>query len=400
MDAVAEANALAAKGDPAGALPLYEEAVRKNPGDERGHCGAVLALLRMKQGGKAAEWAEKLIGLRPGAAYPRGVMGTAMEMSGRPGEALACYAGMLRISPGDVPALFRTGKLLIESGRAEDGLGCFKRALEAEPSDEAAAGLQRQMRASVDRVLGAGGGAKAPPGRRRGADGADMPGMARLAEILFGPGGPRGGGAPEAVERAGRLADMGKLDEALGAIDGAIAGRPDLADAHSLKASILVRMGRYREADERMGEVLRLRPGGAEDLCTKGMLLEKLGRATEAIACYERAIEAEPGETMARYLKCGALAHAGDALGLAECYREALSSEPRDEKRGAMLGSMRAEYGELERCAKEAGSVETGLAAFVDGGGVAAEPHWGRAGRGRRARGAGRAGRLRAGRRR
>ena len=417
MDAIAEANALAVDDETARALPLYEEAVRQNPDDERGYYGAVLALLHMKQNEKAAEWMERLIRLRPDDAHLHGLMGSVLEGCGKTDEALACYEKALGIDPDDIMVLFRASPLLIRRGRTKEGMECFNKAMGAEPSDEHEARAQREIMANIAKVqeMADDAGAEAALAEmRQDADGGGrppglspaMPGMPGMLKALFAEyleeGSPQ-----EAMARASALSDEGKLDEAMAAIDGAIAEHPDLADAHSVKAAILIQMGRYREAAELMDTVLRLRPDGPEDLCAKGMLLEKLGRRDEALACYDRVIEVEPGETMAYYLKCGALAHAGDARGLAECYRAALSSAPRDDGRETMQRSMGREYAELERCAQEAGSVEAGLGAFVDGGGVAARPQWGRAGEGarappasRRARGAGRAGRLRAGRRR
>ena len=403
MDAIAEANALAAGGQTAMALPLYKEAARQNPDDERGYVGAVVSLMRMKRHEEAAEWMEKLIRLSPGDAQLHGMMGSVLEGCGKKDEALACYEKALGINPDDILTLFRASPILIRRGRTKEGMEYFHRAMGAEPSDEHEAGAQRDMRAIMEKVQEAAGGegAEAAPAET-GRDGGGsppglssaMPGMPGLLKALFADY-EKAGSPQEAMARAGKLSDQGRLQEAAGVIDGAIAEHPDLADAHSAKASILIRMGRYREAAERMDAVLRLRPDGIEDLCAKAMLLERAGRPGEALACYDRVIAVEPGEIMAYYLKCGALAHAGDARGLAECYRAAMSAEPRGEGRGSMLESMRLEYAELRRCAQEAGSAESGLAAFVKGGGVGAQPHWGRAEQ--RAR---RTGRLRAGRRR
>lgn len=399
MDAIAEANALAAGGQIAMALPLYEEAARQNPGDERGYIGAVASLMRMKRHEEAAEWMEKLIRLSPGDAQLHGMMGSIMEGCGRKDEALACYEKALGIDPDDILTLFRAFPILIKRGRTKEGMEYLDRAMAAEPSDEHEAGAQRDMRAIMEKARAAdGGGAEAAPARMRPGGGAGapgpMPGMPGLPKSTSA-GCEKAESPREAMARAGRLSGQGRLQEAADAIDAAIAGHPDLADAHSAKAAVLVQMGRYNDAAERMDAVLRLRPDGIDDLCAKAMLLERAGRPGEAIACYDRAIAVEPGETMAYYLKCGALAHAGDAEGLARCYRAALSSEPRGEGRSSILESMRREYARLQRCAQEAGSAESGLAAFVGGGGVGAQPHWGRAEQ--RAR---RTGRLRAGRRR
>ena len=143
--------------------------------------------------------------------------------------------------------------------------------------------------------------------------------------------------------------------------------------------------------------MLELRPDNPDSHGAKGMLLERAGHPAEAAACYDRVSEMAPGDMIARYLKCGLLAAAGDARGLAECYRAALEAEPDGKKSAGMQNDMRAEYHELMRRAKAAGSLEAGFAKFMKKTGVGIEPIWGRAGGARPAFG----GRhLRAGRRR
>ena len=53
-------------------------------------------------------------------------------------------------------------------------------------------------------------------------------------------------------------------------------------------------MGRKEEAVEALDSALAVRPDNAEDLCNRATLLAELGHIDEALAGYERAIAAKP----------------------------------------------------------------------------------------------------------
>ena len=360
-DLIREANALAAEGLNEEALSLYREAVRKDPDGERGYCGMAAMLLRARRYDEAAGCAEELMRLRPGSAYPHGVLGVARNLAGRKDDALACFQKMTELDPDDMMARLSAVVLLASSGRKKEAEAAFRQLLDARPSGPLAAAEQLLAVAALR------GGVK------RGSDAsALMPGMAELNEVLSSSDG-RGG--PEALlTRAAEVERLGMRREAAAMIDAALAAYPGSAQAHRAKSAALDGDGRSAEALASLDEALRLGPGSAGDLLTKGRLLSGLGRAGEALACYERAISLDPGELIAYHLKCRLLALAGDAQGLAECYRAALAAEPSDGYRRGVQERMRAEYAELERWTKAAGSEKLGLEAFVEKSGVGGRP--------------------------
>ena len=358
-----KANALLSDGRAEEALGLYEEAVRKSPEDERGHCGAVVSLVAAGRPAEAVPYLEALIRLLPGAAYPHGMMGSVMELAGKSGEAVACFDRMIEIDPDEMFGRLRKAVVLIEMGRTGRADECMEELAAIEPRSAPAARDKARIAAIVEYDGPEDGGGFNPE---------LMPGLTTMWDILVSEDAQRRA-LPAAVFAGGEPEPL-----------------PESLDLDRAEAMALAKRGRYEEAADLMDGVLRARPGGVADLGVAGMLLERLGRATEAVACYERAIEAEPGEMMAYHLKCGALAARGDAKGAAECYRAALGAAPSDANGAVIQADMRAEYGELLRCAQRAGSERRGLAAFMKKRGVGARPAWGRRpARGRRAKRAG-----------
>ena len=412
---LADANALLYR-DHERAASMYGDVIDAAPGDERGYCGMALALHFMKKHKDVVACMEKLIEIRPDAAYPHGFMGAAAEDDGEKEKALACYEKMLEIDPHDMAAKFKRACMMSSTGRVKDDKYYWK-VLNEEQDDETADKVRRMLSIAVLKTIG---------GDMSSSDAIiGTPGMRQIMDVLFewktesgflGHAYPDmremsdGESEGQMLERANELADAGKFAEAVKAADEAIALYPDFAEAYSAKASFLTEMDRYEEAIACVDEILRIKPDETDDLGVKGMLLERVGRPGQAAACYERIIEIDPGDMIVRYFKCGLLAAAGDARGLAECYRAAVEAEPKDEKSADMQRGMRAEYRELMRRAKAAGSLEAGFAKFMRKTGVGIEPKWGR----RRSVAAGavprdvdrppepkkRAGRVRAGRRR
>jgi len=370
------------------ALPLYEEAVRESPGDERGYCGAVIALMETGRRKEATEYLERLIELRPGEAYPRGVMGCVMEDSGRKDEALACYGKMIELDPQETLARLRQAQMTMRKQPERYGKHLVD-AINLKTTRASSTEDHARLVAFIDE-------------KYRGGKEGMMPGMLKMRRMLrCGP--PEDRQDPDLLmERAISLA-RGDAQGAAEAAGEAAAVDPDFAPAHSLRAEMLAELGRYQEAIACLDEAARIRQYDNGDLM-KGMVLEKMGSFREAAEFYGRTAKLDKADVAARYLQCGALARAGDAKGLAKCYREALKQDVRDRDGAQMQESMRAEYLELERRMEEAGPA--GLQEFVRDGGVGIRPRWGRAGEDgqarparRKQRGPSRPGRLCAGRR-
>jgi len=77
---------------------------------------------------------------------------------------------------------------------------------------------------------------------------------------------------------------------AITAYERALAGRPDLADAHNNLGRLLHDAGRLPEAEARYRQALDADDSVALYHFNLGVVLEDLGRAGDAIASYERAL--------------------------------------------------------------------------------------------------------------
>ena len=357
---VDEANDLAVEGKDKEAAGLYGEAARKNPGDARAHCGLAALHLRSKRHGEAAECAKVLIRLRPSAAWPHGILGVALSLSGDKPGALACYEKMAELDPDDMMARFNAIMVMVElgkTGRARRAMKKFRAARPSRPSAEA----ERRIALFVLRE-----------GRIRGESSAAlMPGVAQLHSVLFSQ--DRRAGDPDGepgrlLELAGAAKELGMRQEASDMIDAALALDPDFAGAHSARAADLAKADRDSEALRSADAALREKPGSVPDLVVKGMLLARAGRLGEASACYDRAISLEPGEMIAYHLKCRLFQISKDAEGLAGWYRAALAAEPSDGYRRQVQDRMRAECAELERLTEARGSAKLGLEEFTEKG--------------------------------
>lgn len=108
------------------------------------------------------------------------------------------------------------------------------------------------------------------------------------------------------------LRDNMQLDEALAALDGAIALRPALAMAHFNRGHVLHRMNRATEALEAFDAALAQKPSYLMAWVVKGQLLADLGRHGEALACYERAESIQPGHPKTQLAKSELLLRQGD----------------------------------------------------------------------------------------
>jgi tetratricopeptide (TPR) repeat protein len=82
--------------------------------------------------------------------------------------------------------------------------------------------------------------------------------------------------------------------EALGQVDGLLAGDPRNPGYRNLKAAILGRLGEYERAVETYGSVLQDFPAQPKVWMSYGHGLKTLGRQAEAVAAYDRALDLMP----------------------------------------------------------------------------------------------------------
>jgi tetratricopeptide (TPR) repeat protein len=124
------------------------------------------------------------------------------------------------------------------------------------------------------------------------------------------------------------LLQTGRIEAAVGHLEQALQTDPDFAEAHYNLGLALVRLGRLQEAIGHWERALRINPDSAEVHNNLGVALEQAGRLQDAIGHYEQALRIKPDYAKAHYNLGAALEQAGrlqDAIGH---YEQALRIKP------------------------------------------------------------------------
>jgi len=111
--------------------------------------------------------------------------------------------------------------------------------------------------------------------------------------------GMRRGVAATAWYERGCALELGDPVAAVAAYERALAGRPDLADAHCNLGRLLHDDGRFGEAEAHYRLAICSDPSVALYWFNLGVVLKDQGRPAEAIAAYEQALASPAGSTTA-----------------------------------------------------------------------------------------------------
>jgi len=103
-------------------------------------------------------------------------------------------------------------------------------------------------------------------------------------------------------EEAFRLAQQGRMEEALDCYDRALATNPDSEVILNNKTIALISLGRYEEALACSRRASSVNPYSADIWINRGVALDKLGRPMEAIDALEQAVAISPYNAYARAL--------------------------------------------------------------------------------------------------
>lgn len=196
-------GALLQAGRPADAIPMYERALKLEPGLPDYSLG--YALLKVGRGAEAIPIYKRALLLDPKRADVCNDLGDACSDAGRTAEAIGYYEQALRISPGFADAHNNLGSVLYSSGRINEAIAHYRQALKLRPD------------------------------------------------------------YPEAEYNLGlALLDTGRLDEAIDAFRSVVRENPGLAVGWCSLGRALERSGRTAEAAASYEEALRRDPGLAE----------------------------------------------------------------------------------------------------------------------------------------
>lgn len=241
-----------------------------------------------------------------------------LHRAGRVAEAATAYRQMLAQFPGHGPLLDLLGTAEVQLGHAADGVAHLREAL---------------------RVLG-----------------------------------PQ----PQVLSHLGSgLQATGRLGEALGCFDKAIAAHPGFVEALYNRTNVLIELKRHAEALKGLDHLLTLAPQHVSAQYNRATLLGTLGREEEALAAYDRLLSLIPQMTEARLNRAQILQRQGRRTEALADYDAVLAAEADTAeawgKSGALLIDMQR--------AEEAVSRLTRAIAFAPGN----KDHWNNRGLARQA---------------
>jgi tetratricopeptide (TPR) repeat protein len=129
-------NALKLRGDIAGAIAQYKEALRINPNYTKAYNNLGNALAAQGNYDQAVEQFEHALQLNPAYAEAYNNIGVTLAGQKKFEEATAYFAEALRLKPDHAGAYNNMGAALVRMGRYQDALAHFYTALRLNPRDE------------------------------------------------------------------------------------------------------------------------------------------------------------------------------------------------------------------------------------------------------------------------
>ncbi len=260
------AEAALQRGEVAQAVALFDDLIRRDPGDAELYYKRANANNRMGRRESAVADYDRAITLRPDYANAYCNRGVALAGLSRWAEAVASYDRALALNPRDHFAYFNQAAVLKETKQLDLALRSY---------DAAVALKHDYVEAYVNRghllqELGSHESAVASYDRA-------------IAISNVSPDAYHG--------RALALASLGRLHEALRDHDAAISLRNDYVDAHVNRGNVLVKLGRHDSALSSYEEALKFAPDFAKAHFCCGVTLTSLKRFTAAIDCFTRASE-------------------------------------------------------------------------------------------------------------
>ncbi len=227
----------------------------------------------------------------------RAALGGILLQTGRPGEAVAEYRRALAVSPDDARIHNELALALLEVGDLAGAGKHFNRSLAIEPRCEVYADLGLLQDLSGREDL-----ARKSYEKGIALDERCVPARMNLASMLIEDGGYAEAalhyrkaieGKPSAEAHSGlgyALNQLGRLDEAAGQHEAAVALDPSLAVVHRNRALTQARLGNYQEAIESYRRAVAIEPRVSTYYSLAGVL-RAAGRGDEADEAYRRGRE-------------------------------------------------------------------------------------------------------------
>jgi tetratricopeptide (TPR) repeat protein len=233
--------AYSALNQPADAKGEYERAIALDPKMSAAYLNLGLTLLDSDPSG-AAGFLAKAADLTPQDARTKWLLGTALEKSGKPAEAIEQYEAARKLDDADFKIRLSLAHALLGAGRASDAEAEYRAALALHASDRELA----QVHLGLAEVLIA--GKKLPEG------------ASELALYLDS----QPNDAKARLEHASVLFDLDKNDDALAELDRAAKNGPEDLGTLKLRSDIYWKQKRYADAVAVLQKAAALAPHDAD----------------------------------------------------------------------------------------------------------------------------------------
>lgn len=326
----AEALRLIEEGRAAEAVPLLEEAARKQPSSVpvQFHLGYALSLAGQHERAIAAF--RRVLELDPGLRPAKMNLAHLLLKTGRPAEARPLLQQCLEDKPDDARAAFLLGRALAETGQWRAAAEAFEKAAHSEPADpDIALALAEAWQRAGERGRAADIYSRFP----------DHPAaLERLGVLELEAGNydaairnleaARQKGPTPAVLYALATAYLrARQHEQAAAVAAALAGaEPDNADVRLFFGRILRDQKRYAEAAAQFEAAARLRPDSGEAWNELTGALMLLKRYEAALAALERARQIQGDSPAYDYFRATMLDAMNQPKAALESYRKFLAA--------------------------------------------------------------------------
>jgi tetratricopeptide (TPR) repeat protein len=277
---------LYAKGDPAGAVVQYREALRIQPDYAEAHNNLGIALTALGRTDEGAAEYREAIRLRPRFAQAHNNLGNFLAQTNRVPEAIMEFEEALRLQPDYPDAELNLGIALEQAGQLEGAVARYREVLRRRPEYGDAHDDLGNALVQLHRVPEA------------------IHEYQAALQV-----NPRDAEAYNSL--GGALIDTGQLPEAIANLQQALRIRPAYAEARRNLGDALARAGRIDEAIAAFQEAIRIRPGYAEAHASLGNALVGAQRLPEAVAEYQQALRLAPDDAATHNNLGGTLAELG-----------------------------------------------------------------------------------------
>jgi tetratricopeptide (TPR) repeat protein len=313
--------ALARLGKLEEAIARFQESLRLQPDYPDAHGNLALACLQTGRTDAAIDSLRQLVGLRPGSAEAHHQLGNALRQQGSLEDSVASYREAVRLNPRFADAFHALGLALARLGRWTEAEGAYRETLQLKPDHPDARnnlGIALQETGKLDEAVTL--FREALRGRPESAVTLNNLGVALAAQnkikeatAVYEDGLRL---EPDYVEVHNNLGNAlredGRLDEAVAHYQQALRLRPDYAEAYNNLGNALRDAGDLDGAAAHFLKALRINTGYAEPYNNLGITRLHQGRLADALLCYEQALQLKADYTDAHKNRALAWLAAGD----------------------------------------------------------------------------------------